>query len=283
MTPSTISRTEKVVEGDKMWAEARAARDRKLMTIELTVAVDGSCHLNIMEGEKSPTGWAWFAEDGRFAYAGVVDGTNNVGELLAILNVLIEFPDTPLVIQADSAYAIGCASTWAEGWSRKGWVNSKKETVANLEIVQSIFALMQARKRDGVPVRFQKVKAHLADTTIWPLNAAVDELAGLASERAKLGLVDVVRNDSVEPQPPAEVAGVELSHAVLAGAQAILDTGSATSRSVGVTGFHTGLARAVLDAATPFILSAERERLIELVQSMSSRKELILALGGTPD
>lgn len=259
------------------------------MTNELTVAVDGSCHLNTMEGEKSPTGWAWFAEDGRFAYAGVEDGTNNVGELLAILNVLAEFPDTPLVIQADSAYAIGCASIWAEGWSRKGWINSKKEVVANLEIVKSIFALMQARKRDGVPVRFQKVKAHLADTTIWPLNAAVDELAGLASERAKVGLVamvrnDSVRNDSAKPQPRVDVSMTEVSRAVLAGAQAILDhTGNETSRSIGVTEVHTGLARAVLDAATPFILSAERERLIELVQSMSSRKELILALGGTPD
>jgi len=251
------------------------------MTIELTVAVDGSCHLNTTVGKKSPTGWAWFAEDGRFAYAGVEDGTNNVGELLAILNVLTEFPDTPLVIQADSAYAIGCASTWAEGWSKKGWVNSKKEVVANLEIVQGIFALMQTRKREGVPVRFQKVKAHLADPTIWPLNVAVDELAGLASERAKVGLVDIVRNDSAKSQPRAEVPTAEVSHAVLAGAQAILDIGSETTKSIGVTGFHIDLARAALDAATPFILSAERERLIELVQSMSSRKELILALGGT--
>ena len=259
------------------------------MTIELTVAVDGSCHLNTTEGMNSPTGWAWFAEDGRFAYAGVEDGTNNVGELLAILNVLIEFPDTPLVIQADSAYAIGCASTWAEGWSKKGWLNSKREVVANLEIVKSIFALMQARKSEGVPVRFQKVKAHLADTTIWPLNAAVDELAGLASERARVGLTAIVRNDSVrndtaKPKPRTETPTAEASPAVLAGAQAILDdTGNETSRAIGVTGFHTGLARAVLDAATPFILSAERERLIELVQSMSSRKELIVALGGTPD
>lgn len=256
------------------------------MTIELTVAVDGSCHLNTMEGENSPTGWAWFAEDGRFAYAGVQDGTNNVGELLAILNVLAEFPNTPLVIQADSAYAIGCASTWAEGWSRKGWVNSKKEVVANLEIVKGIFVLMQARKCEGVPVRFQKVKAHLADTTIWPLNIKVDELAGLASERAKVGLVDVVRNDSAQPQtrtpePPAAVPNAKVSRAVLAGAQAILD-GTGSETATGITGFHTDLARAVLDAAVPLILAAERERLIDLVQSMSSRKELILALGGTP-
>lgn len=191
------------------------------MTTELTVAVDGSCHLNTTEGMNSPTGWAWFAEDGRFAYAGVEDGTNNVGELLAILNVLVEFPDTPLIIQADSAYAIGCSSIWAEGWSRKGWVNSKREVVANLEIVKRIFTLMQARKKDGIPVRFQKVKAHLADTTIWPLNAAVDELAGLASERAKVGLIDVVRNDSATPLPPTEASHVEPSRSVWAGAQAI--------------------------------------------------------------
>ena len=93
--------------------------------------------------------------------------------------------------------------------------------MANLEIVKRIFTLMQARKKDGIPVRFQKVKAHLADTTIWPLNAAVDELAGLASERAKVGLIDVVRNDSATPLPPTEASHVEPSRSVGAGTQAI--------------------------------------------------------------
>lgn len=258
------------------------------MTVELTVAVDGSCHLDTRPEHKSPTGWAWFAEDGRFAYAGVADGTNNVGELLAILNVLNEFPTTPLVIQADSAYAIGCASTWAEGWSKKGWVNSKKEPVANLEIVQSIFVLMQERKRGGVAVRFQKVKAHLIDKSIWPLNVAVDELAGLASERAKIGLVDIVRNTSSTPKPIDEVSAPapsqatastsKESHPVLLAAASALREAMATHQFAHATDFHTEVARSVLNAAAPLVLAAERQRLIELVQSMSSRQELIAAL-----
>jgi ribonuclease HI len=154
----------------------------------LTVATDGSCLVN----PDGPTGWAFYVEDGRFGYGGLEQGTNNIGELLAVQRVLEEFPTTPLVIQADSAYTIGCASTWAEGWSRKGWVNSKKEPVANLEIVQDIFSLMQARKAADVPVYFQKVKAHLADITVWPLNVKVDELAGIASKRAANGQVESV-------------------------------------------------------------------------------------------
>ncbi len=253
------------------------------MTTELTIAVDGSCHLDTRPGHRSPTGWAWYAEDGRYAYAGVADGTNNVGELLAILNALGEFSTTPLIIQADSAYAIGCASTWAEGWSRKGWINSKKEPVANLEIVQGIFALMQERKRGGVPVRFQKVKAHLIDKSIWPLNVAVDELAGLASERAKVGLFDVVKNTDNTPgeteRPPtlAPSPCSELDPAVLAAARALRDA-IAAHRSADDIDFHTEVARSVLVAAAPLVVAAERERLIGLVQGMSSRQELIAAL-----
>lgn len=154
----------------------------------ITVATDGSCLTN----PDGPTGWAFYAEDGEYGYGGLEEGTNNIGELLAVQRVLEHYPSTPLVIQADSAYTIGCASTWAAGWARNGWKNSKKEPVANLGIVQDIYALMQARAANDVPVHFQKVKAHLKDVTIWPLNVKVDELAGIASQRAKHGVTEPV-------------------------------------------------------------------------------------------
>ena len=111
----------------------------------------------------------------------------------AVANALRDFAHRPIVIQADSAYTIGCATTWATGWARNGWQNSKKEIVANVEIVQGIYALMQARRDAGVPVYFQKVKAHLADLSVWPLNVAADELAGQASARAARGNVAEAR------------------------------------------------------------------------------------------
>ncbi len=158
----------------------------------ILVGTDGSCVKN-----PGPTGWAYVADDGTSACGGLITGTNNIGELLAVENALRDFADRPLVIQADSSYTIGCSTTWASGWARNGWRNSKKEIVANVEIVQAIYALMQARRDCGTPVFFQKVKAHLTDVSVWPLNVAADALAGQASARAARGDVAEVRQTSV--------------------------------------------------------------------------------------
>lgn len=154
----------------------------------IVVGTDGSCVSN-----PGPTGWAYVADDGTSACGGLLQGTNNIGELLAVENALRDFADRPLVIQADSSYTIGCSTTWASGWARNGWKNSKKEIVANVEIVQAIYALMQARRDQGTPVHFQKVKAHLTDLSVWPLNVAADALAGQASARAARGDITEAR------------------------------------------------------------------------------------------
>ena len=154
----------------------------------IVVGTDGSCVTN-----PGPTGWAYVADDGTSACGGLLQGTNNIGELLAVANALRDFADRPLVIQADSSYTIGCSTTWASGWARNGWRNSKKEIVANVEIVQAIYALMQARRDAKAPVFFQKVKAHLTDLTVWPLNVAADSLAGQASARAARGDITEIR------------------------------------------------------------------------------------------
>lgn len=167
---------------------ARLTTDVLALPGAVVVGTDGSCVTN-----PGPTGWAYVADDGTSACGGLVTGTNNIGELLAVENALRDFADRPLVIQADSAYTIGCSTTWAAGWARNGWRNSKKEIVANVEIVQTIHGLMQARRDSGAAVHFQKVKAHLTDRTVWPLNVAADELAGQASARAARGQVVEVR------------------------------------------------------------------------------------------
>ncbi|MBC7632910.1 ribonuclease H [Aeromicrobium sp.] len=167
---------------------ARSHTDVTVMDGAIVVGTDGSCMTN-----PGPTGWAYVGDDGASACGGVLAGTNNIGELLAVANALRDFADRPLVIQADSSYTIGCSTTWAAGWARNGWKNSKKEIVANVEIVQGIFALMQARRDASAPVYFQKVKAHLLDLTVWPLNVAADALAGQASARAARGDVTEVR------------------------------------------------------------------------------------------
>lgn len=166
----------------------RSHTDVRALPGAIVVGTDGSSVRN-----PGPTGWAYVADDGTSACGGLVEGTNNIGELLAVENALRDFAGRPLVLQADSAYTIGCSTTWAAGWARNGWRNSKKEVVANVEIVRAIYALMQERRDSRTPVFFQKVKAHLTDRTVWPLNVAADELAGQASARAARGDVAELR------------------------------------------------------------------------------------------
>jgi len=109
-------------------------------------------------------------------------GTNQIGELLAVVLALTDHPDVPLQIQCDSSYAIGCATTWKQGWQRNHYLNSQKKTVANLEIIQELHRLIDHR---SAPLTLVKVKGH--DTSNrWPLNAAVDVVCGSAAVAAQL-------------------------------------------------------------------------------------------------
>ncbi len=152
----------------------------------LVFGTDGSC----LRNPDGPTGWAYYAQDGRYSFGGRAVGTNQIGELLAILAVLRDFPDQPLEIQSDSAYAIGCSSTWKAGWQRAGYVR-KTGPIANLDIIVSIHELLDTRR---APVVFVKVKAHLRDETVHPLNVRADELAGRGARAAQAARGDIVES-----------------------------------------------------------------------------------------
>ncbi len=80
-----------------------------------TVATDGACMRN-----PGPTGWAWVGEDGRWAAGSLEDGTNNIGELLAVLNAIRDNADVEnLHIQADSMYAINTYQSWMDAHRRR--------------------------------------------------------------------------------------------------------------------------------------------------------------------
>ena len=173
----------------------------------LTFGTDGSC----LQNPDGPTGWAYVGQDGRYSFGGRTAGTNQIGELMAILTVLRDFPGRPLEIQSDSAYAIGCSSTWKSGWQRAGYVR-KSGPLANLGIIREIHELLDTR---GAPTSFVKVKAHLTDETVHPLNVRADELAGRGARAAQLARADVVES-GVWPlssaAPVAEFAGTAPVH-----------------------------------------------------------------------
>ena len=142
----------------------------------LVFGTDGSC----LKNPDGPTGWAYINQDGRYSYGGRPVGTNQIGELMAILTVLRHHPEQALEIQSDSAYAIGCSSTWKVGWQRAGYVR-KTGPIANLDIIREIHQLLDQRP---TPVTFVKVKAHLRDETVHPLNVRADDLAGRGARAA---------------------------------------------------------------------------------------------------
>ena len=152
----------------------------------LVFGTDGSC----LRNPDGPTGWAYIGQDGAYSFGGMVSGTNQIGELMAILTVLRDFPGRPLEIQSDSAYAIGCSSTWKAGWQRAGYVR-KTGPIANLAIIQAIHRLLDTR---GASVTFVKVKAHLRDESVHPLNVRADQLAGRGAVAARAARADVVES-----------------------------------------------------------------------------------------
>jgi len=155
----------------------------------ITVSTDGSC----LRNPGGAIGWAWANHDGTSASGGHASGTNQVAELMAVLEALRSHPgDLPLVIQADSQYAIKCASVWVQGWKRTGWRTAGGGPVQNLALIQSIDAEIAARPG---PVTFVWVRGHRGDE----FNERADELAGIAARGVREGAPEPVAVAQPEP------------------------------------------------------------------------------------
>jgi ribonuclease HI len=141
-------------------------------------------------------------EHGNYHASGQAHGTNNIGELRAVLDALQDHPDVDhLVIQIDSTYARDCSTTWRAGWQRNGMRNSKRQPVANAAIVESIWAALDTRIGT---VQFVKVPGHDPGNE-FPLNTAADILANDAAEQASAGepaeTISTIDLASIKPRP----------------------------------------------------------------------------------
>ncbi|WP_432477608.1 RNase H family protein [Nocardioides sp. GXQ0305] len=137
----------------------------------LVAAADGSAL-----GNPGPAGWAWYVDDDCWASGGWPHGTNNMGELTAVLDLLQQSADLDddLLVYCDSTYTIDLITKWMAGWKRRGWQKADKKPIKNLEIVQALDAAMEGR-RDRV--HFEWVKGHSGHE----LNEAADRLANAAA------------------------------------------------------------------------------------------------------
>lgn len=149
-------------------------------TNTIVVSTDGSA----LGNPNGPMGWAWADhaknaggtpghdhDEHGYDAGGATNGTNQIGELCAVLEALRAHPGAePLLIESDSQYAINCSTTWVKGWKRNGWKNSQKKPVKNVELIKAIDA--EISRRPG-PVNFKWVKGHAGNAG----NELVDELA----------------------------------------------------------------------------------------------------------
>ncbi len=164
----------------------------------VAVYTDGAC-----SGNPGPGGWAWAVPHGRWASGAVARTTNQRMELTAVLEALRALPghgvSGPLAVHSDSTYVVHCfRDRWWEGWLRRGWLNAKKEPVANRDLWEPLIELVRARG----DVTFTWVKGHGGD----PFNDLVDRLAVEAATRQEGRSGVGVPGELGPPDSPAPTA-----------------------------------------------------------------------------
>ncbi|AXE38244.1 RNase H family protein [Acidipropionibacterium virtanenii] len=135
----------------------------------ITAAADGSSLDN-----PGPAGWAWYVDDRRWAAGGWPRGTNNMGELMAVLDLLraTSGAGEELTVLCDSQYAINCCTKWIPGWKRRGWKKRDGKPVLNRDLLEQLDAELSGRE-----VTFEWVKGHAGHR----LNEAADARARAAA------------------------------------------------------------------------------------------------------
>ena len=154
----------------------------KLVTLD--IYTDGS--LKKLGQSLTFGGWSFIASrDNQKLYAaagGECETTNQRMELIAIIEGLnyassIRRPNEKVVIYSDSAYAINCyLQEWYVNWQHNGWVNAKKQPVANQDLWEKIIPYF-----DNFWYDFRKVEGHTG--VYW--NEECDTLAQAAAEGLK--------------------------------------------------------------------------------------------------
>lgn len=145
---------------------------------------DGATSNNGYDGAQG--GWAFIIVYGNsiiYECSGHIENTtNNICELTAIIEACKEARhidkisgiSTFHVIYSDSAYCINCyKQKWYKKWQRNGWLNSKKQPVANRELWEQLIPFFE-----NPHFEFRKVEGHSTNE----YNNYVDKLAVAAKE-----------------------------------------------------------------------------------------------------
>jgi ribonuclease HI len=148
------------------------------------VFTDGSC-MNKSDGIKAGYGVYFPNEELNniskpFTFG---DKTNQRAELYAIYKaikrIILKFEFNQINIYTDSNYSIQSLTKWIKTWKKNNWKNSKKQNVANQDIIKKIDDYLQQYPNK---ILFHHVKSH---TKKDDFNSKGNEMADkLATEGA---------------------------------------------------------------------------------------------------
>ena len=145
-------------------------------TQEIIAAADGSAL-----GNPGPAGWAWYIDNDHWASGGWTHGTNNMGELKAVLDLFeatASRPEAKLRVYCDSQYVINSLTKWMPGWKKKGWKKSDGKPVLNRDLLEALDQALTGRDYE-----FIWVKGHAGHA----LNEKADSLANGAARAYQEG------------------------------------------------------------------------------------------------
>ena len=147
--------------------------------------VDGSCSGN---GEKENFGGIGvvLVKDNKVIkeYSKpVFNTTNNRAELKAVIfaiqiaKILNRHVPREILIYSDSAYVVQTVNKWMFNWASKGWKKADNKEPENLDLVKTLYQLMQFERA----IKVVKIKGHNGHE----FNELADDLATRGTKKAK--------------------------------------------------------------------------------------------------
>lgn len=140
------------------------------------IFTDGAC-----SGNPGPGGWGAvlrFNNIEKEISGGATDTTNNRMELSGVIEALRLLKEPcDVTLYSDSKYVCDAITKgWAKGWQKNGWRKSDKKLALNIDLWESLLALLE---QHTITVKW--VKGHAGH----PENERCDRLAVEATEKFK--------------------------------------------------------------------------------------------------
>lgn len=132
---------------------------------KIEIYTDGAASFNGCENAVAGWGWCLLVDGDLVAQDSgrIIGGTNNQGELTAILEALkfikenAQNPNYPIVLYSDSNYCIKGITEWINKWVEYDWFRNEAKTslLKNKELWQELYSL-----KNELNITFLWVKGH---------------------------------------------------------------------------------------------------------------------------